>query len=211
MNIINILLGILGLAVTYSVFFIVPEAEGLGKYVRIAFYNIPVAWVSVVAFTTSAIYAIKYLRKHNLKDDFLSYKACLLGFYFCIAATVSGAIFAKLTWGAYWNWDPRETSIFILLLIYAAYLTLRQNPMERVRKAKISAIYTLMSFVVMPFLVFVLPRIYFSLHPEPLINSGGHIDMDRVMLYTLLASLVFFTGLFFRLLYSNRVLKEREE
>ncbi len=45
-----------------------------------------------------------------------------LGFLFCIIATVSGSIFAKATWGgSYWNWDPRETSIFVLLLIYGAY------------------------------------------------------------------------------------------
>lgn len=209
---INAILVALGALVLYLVFFQVPEAEGLGAYVRIAFFHIPVAWVAVVAFTTSAIYAIKYLRSHRLKDDMKSYKACLLGFFFCIWATVSGAIFAKLTWGAYWNWDPRETSIFILLLIYAAYLTLRQGSMEASRKAKISAIYTLLSFVVMPFLVFILPRIYFSLHPEPLINSSGHIYMDTIMIWTLMASLLFFTILFFRLLYKkNYLVKEIEE
>lgn len=206
---INAILVALGALVLYFVFFQVPEAEGLGYYVRIAFFHIPVAWVSVVAFTTSAVYAIKYLRSHQLKDDMRSYKACLLGFFFCILATVSGAIFAKLTWGAYWNWDPRETSIFILLLIYAAYLTLRQGSMEASRKAKISAIYTLLSFVVMPFLVFILPRIYFSLHPEPLINSSGHIYMDTIMIWTLMASLLFFTILFFRLLFKkNYLVKE---
>ena len=184
----NIILGLLGIIVVYAVFFQVPEAVGLGKYVRIAFFHIPVAWVSVLAFITSAIYAIKYLKGHKLKDDMRSYKACLLGFFFCIWATVSGAVFAKLTWGAYWNWDPRETSIFVLLLIYAA------------------------STVVMPFLVFVLPRIYFSLHPEPLINASGKIEMDTIMIWTLMGSLLFFTLLFFKLLYKkNYLVKEIQE
>ena len=208
----NIILGLLGIIVVYAVFFQVPEAVGLGKYVRIAFFHIPVAWVSVLAFITSAIYAIKYLKGHKLKDDMRSYKACLLGFFFCIWATVSGAVFAKLTWGAYWNWDPRETSIFVLLLIYAAYLTLRQGNIEPTRKAKISSIYTLLSTVVIPFLVFVLPRIYFSLHPEPLINASGKIEMDTIMIWTLMGSLLFFTLLFFKLLYKkNYLVKEIQE
>ncbi|MEG6584467.1 cytochrome c biogenesis protein [Dendrosporobacter sp. 1207_IL3150] len=174
--------------VVYAIFAFVPPVEGLGYLVRIAFFHIPVAWVSVLAFLVSAITAAQYLKTRNLKYDHLSAYSAKLGLIFCLLAVVSGAIFAKLTWGAYWNWDPRQTTIFILCLIYGAYLSLRPTIEDEDRRATIAAVYALMSFLTVPFLVFVIPRMYFSLHPEPVLNSAGRLDMDTVMLYVLLAA-----------------------
>ena len=108
---------VLTVMVTGAVFFIVPPAEGLGNLVRIAFLHIPAAWVSVIAFFMSAWWAAAYLRRGNMRDDARSFSSARLGFVFTILATVSGAVFSKLTWGAYWNWDPRQTTILVLLLI----------------------------------------------------------------------------------------------
>lgn len=186
--------------VIYAVFYIVPPAEGLGNLVRIAFFHIPVAWVSVFAFLLSAVWALQYLRTRRMEYDWKSTAAVSLGFIFCILATVSGAIFAKLTWGAYWNWDPRQTTIFILLLLYGAYLALRAAIEEEEQKARIAAVYSLCSFITVPFLVFIVPRYYFSLHPAPIINSAAKIDMDRIMLAVLLAALVACTAIFWQAL-----------
>ena len=195
------------LVVLGLVFFVVPPAEGLGNYVRIAFLHIPCAWVSVVAFVVSAVYAWRVLRlgrtgtgSELLRADRLSARSASLGLAFTVLATVTGAIFSKLTWGAYWNWDPRQTTILCLLLIYAAYLALRTVLGDPDRRARISAIYALFSVLPMPFLVFVIPRFYFSLHPEPVLNSAGHIDMEPVMLATLFLSLLAMTLLYFILL-----------
>ena len=108
--------------VVAAVFFIVPPVEGLGNLARIAFFHIPMAWVAVLAFTCAAWWALRFLRTQDVAYDWRSASAAVLGTVFCLLATVSGAVFAKLTWGAYWNWDPRQTSMFILLLIYGAYL-----------------------------------------------------------------------------------------
>lgn len=187
------------LALGYAVFFLVPPAEGLGYLVRIAFFHIPVAWVSVLAFFLAALGAGQYLRTKDLYHDCRSAAAAWWGFIFCLLATASGAVFAKLTWGAYWNWDPRQTSIFVLLLIYGAYLTLRSAIEDEFVRAKISAIYALLAFVTVPFLVFILPRAYFSLHPEPVLNRSGRVEMEAVMLATLGGAIVFFTLLFWQL------------
>lgn len=185
----------------YAVFFLVPPAEGLGNLVRIAFFHIPVAWVSVLAFLVSAWYALRYLRRPQSRFDAISAESAKLGLIFVVLATVSGAMFSKLTWGAYWNWDPRQTTIFVLLLIYAAYLTLRSVIPDGQRRARVSAIYALFSFLTVPFLVFLIPRFYFSLHPSPLLNASGTIDMDPLMLRVLLASLVDVTCFYLTLLY----------
>ncbi|RHM55089.1 cytochrome c biogenesis protein [Mitsuokella sp. AF33-22] len=184
----------------YAVFFVVPPAEGLGNLVRIAFFHIPVAWVSVLAFLVSAFYAGRYLRRPELRSDAVSAQSARLGFAFVLLATLSGAFFSKLTWGAYWNWDPRQTTIFVLLLIYAAYLMLRAVILEPRRRARVAAVYALFSFLTVPFLVFIIPRFYFSLHPSPVINGSGTVQMDPVMLRVLLGSLLDMTLIYVALL-----------
>lgn len=196
----NYITALATIGIFYTIWFIVPPVQGLGDKVRIAFFHIPVAWVSVLAFCLSAYWALLYLRTQKIEYDWKSAVAIKLGLFFCILATISGAIFAKITWGAYWNWDPRQTTIFILLLIYGANLALRTAINDSEQKAKISAVYSLLAFVTMPFLVFVIPRYYFSLHPSPVINSAGKIDMDPIMLYTLIAAVVVATAIFGRLL-----------
>jgi heme exporter protein C len=196
----NGVLALWSAAVLYAVFYIVPPAQGLGYLVRIAFFHIPVAWVSVIAFLISAGCAVQYLRTRNILYDWWGSASALLGLLFCLSATVSGAVFAKLTWGAYWNWDPRQTTVFILLLIYGAYLALRSSIEEQEQRAKIAAVYALLSSLTVPFLIFIIPRFYFSLHPEPVLNSAGKIAMDNSMLYVLLAALAACTALFAKVL-----------
>ncbi|AKT54464.1 cytochrome c biogenesis protein CcsA [Selenomonas sp. oral taxon 478] len=183
-------IAVLTLASLGAVFFIVPPAEGLGNYVRIAFFHIPTAWVAVVAFFGAAYWGARYLKTRELHYDAKSARSAILGLIFTLMATVSGAVFSKLTWGAYWNWDPRQTTIFVLLLIYAAYVTLRMTMRDERARASSSAVYALFSFIAVPFLVFILPRMFFSLHPSPVLNETGRIDMDAVMLGTLVLALI---------------------
>ena len=183
-------IAVLTLASLGAVFFIVPPAEGLGNYVRIAFFHIPTAWVAVVAFFGAAYWGARYLKTREMHYDAKSARSAILGLIFTLMATVSGAVFSKLTWGAYWNWDPRQTTIFVLLLIYAAYVTLRMTMRDERARASSSAVYALFSFIAVPFLVFILPRMFFSLHPSPVLNETGRIDMDAVMLGTLALSLI---------------------
>lgn len=196
-----LIISIFTVAVAAAVFLIVPPAEGLGYLVRIIYFHVPTAWLSVIAFFTSAFYAAKYLKTHDLHQDAMSAKAAKIGFVCVLLSTISGAIFSKLTWGAYWNWDPRQTTIFVLILIYGAYLTLRTAVKEVNTCAKVSAVYSLLSVLTVPFLVFILPRLYFSLHPS--IVSAGGIAMDSTMLAVLTAAL-FDANLIFVYLMKSR-------
>ena len=186
-------------AVIVAVFMIVPPAEGLGHLVRIIYFHVPTAWLSVIAFFTSALYAARYLKTHDLIKDELSAKSAKIGFVCVLLSTISGAIFSKLTWGAYWNWDPRQTTIFVLILIYGAYLTLRMAVTEIKTRAKVSAIYSLLSVLTVPFLVFIIPRMYFSLHPSPIINGSG-LEMGSTMLAVLIAAVIDSTLIFIYLM-----------
>jgi len=190
--------------VILAAFLWAPLAEGLGEYTRILYFHVPSAWLTVLAFLIAAVYSVIYLKNRNIKFDYFAEAANQIGFIFCILATVTGSIWAKVSWGSFWNWDPRETSIFILLLIYAAYFALRSAIEQEDRKATLSAVYSLFAFVTVPFFVFIVPRIYSSLHPDPLINRQGKINMDSKMLITFLSSM-FAYSVFFVWLFKSKV------
>lgn len=191
-------------AVIYGAFFYAPLAEGLGEYTRVLYFHVPVAWITVVAFAMGALFSGLYLKTRNLKYDLWSEAANHLGLIFGILATVTGSIWAKMTWGSFWNWDPRETSIFILLLIYAAYFALRSAVEQPERRAALSSVYDLLAFVTVPFFIFIVPRIYESLHPDPIINDQGKMHMNGQMLLVFLNSLFAYTAVFVWMLV-NRI------
>lgn len=174
----------------------IPYIPALGDKARILYFHVPTAWISVIAFFMAMVYSIKYLRSNNLDDDAKSFSANSLGFLFCVLATLTGALWAKFSWGAFWNWDPRQTSIFILLLIYGAYFSLRSAIEDKRKRARLSSVYSIIAFVTVPFFVFIMPRIVESLHPDPIINTEGKINMDTTMLIIFLSSLASFTLLY---------------
>jgi heme exporter protein C len=165
-------------AATVAAFTYAPLVPVLGRTTRVLYWHIPAAWVTVLALGWSMLHSALYLWKRDLRHDDHAAAAAELGLLFCVAATVSGALWSKAMWGAYWNWDPRQTSIFFVLLIYGAYLALRGAIEEPEKRARLSAVYSLIAFVAVPFLMFVVPRLYFSLHPDLVVTDGGRVKLD---------------------------------
>jgi heme exporter protein C len=169
-----------------------------GESSRIVFFHVPMAWTAFVAFITAGVASALYLRTRRPRHDVAAEAAVQLGLLFGVLATVTGAIWARLEWGAYWNWDPRQGSIVLALLFYAAYLALRSAVEDHEIRRRLAAGYAVLGLVVAPFLFFVAPRLAsFSLHPEPVINQRGEVDMDPAILVVLLAGSLAFTALFF--------------
>jgi heme exporter protein C len=167
--------------------------QGLGELGRNMLFHVPMSMVAFIAFLMGTIYSILYLVKKDFDFDRRARAASTGGFLFTALATVTGSIWARFSWGTFWNWDPRETSIFILLLIYGAYFMLRSLLEESEdKKARIAAVYNIIAFVTVPFLMFILPRITQSLHPgggggiinadAPIINLSGRTHTDPTLL-----------------------------
>jgi heme exporter protein C len=159
--------------VSVNPWFTLPYVPSLGELVRVLNYHVPSAWIAVLGYLISMVFAIQYLRKRELKYDIMASSAAELGTVYCLLALVTGMIWAKFNWGSFWNWDPRETSILVLLLIYFAYFALRSAIEKEELKARLSAVYSIIAFVTVPFFVFVVPRITNSLHPGS--RSEGNI------------------------------------
>ena len=193
-----------------------PLITGLGQNAKIIFFHVPTAWLTVIAFLMSTIYSVKYLTKKNLDDDAKSYAAAQLGIIFCILATITGAVWAKFAWGSYWSWDPRQTSIFALLLIYGAWFALRSSLESEEKRATLSAVYSIIAFLTVPFFIFIMPRIMKGLHPGSAddTNAGPVVNfkMNGNMQLIFFLSLIGFTILFFwmwKIGYKSLIYKDR--
>lgn len=193
-----------------------PYIPGLEEKAKIIFFHVPTAWISVIAFLMTMIYGIKYLKNKNLDEDAKSASALQLGMVFCILATVTGSIWAKFTWGAFWHWDPRETSIFILLLIYGSLLALRSAIENEDKRARLSAVYSIIAFLTVPFFIFIMPRIMTGLHPGSANddNAGPVVDfkMNANMMLIFYLSLIAFTILYWwiwKIRYKTIIINEK--
>lgn len=193
-----------------------PMIPGLEEKAKIIFFHVPTAWLASIAFLMAMVYGVKYLIKGNLDNDAKSNAALQLGFIFSILATVTGSIWAKFTWGAFWHWDPRETSIFILLLIYGSLFALRSAIENEDKRARLSAVYSIIAFLTVPFFIFIMPRIMTGLHPGSANDdtSGPVVDfkMDANMMLVFYLSLLAFTILYFwmwRISYKSIIIKDK--
>lgn len=185
-------------------FMVYPYVPNLDERIKILNLHVPQSWIAVIAYIMSMIFAIKYLRTRDMKFDAYTASTAAIGTVFSILATVTGMVWAKFNWGSFWNWDPRETSIFVLILIYAAFFALRSSIEDPEKRAKLSSVYSILAFITVPFLVFVLPRIQQGLHPGSAsdVNSGPVVSkepgaLDSNMLYSFGLSLFGFAMLFF--------------
>lgn len=198
-----------------------PFVLSLEDRIKILNFHVPMAWIAVLAYFLSMFFAAKYLRNRNFNDDTMASSAASVGTLFAILATLSGSVWAKFNWGSFWNWDPRETSIFLLLLIYFAYFALRASIERDDIRARASAVYSIIAFVTVPFLVFVLPRITSGLHPG---SQGGDMSgpilstqkgmLDSSLMFSFALSVIGFTLLFFWILninYRINILKKKIE
>jgi heme exporter protein C len=185
--VLKILLGIWMAAVIVAAFLWVPNAIGhpAGK---IIFFHVPNAMMAALAFITAAVYGVAYLRSRKLIDDAKSSIAAELGLLFSVLATITGSLFAKMEWHSGWNGDPREISMVVLLLVYAGYFGLRSAVDGQEKRARLSAVFAVLSIVPMVFLMFVWPRLQgvgSHLHPSnTLVTKGGLGTEYRLVLYS---------------------------
>jgi heme exporter protein C len=189
---------------TFMVFFYAPTEAVMGNVQRVFYFHVAAGWVGMLSFLVAAIVGVAYLRTSNRKWDTVGLASVEIGMVFAFINVVTGAIWARPIWNTWWTWDPRLTTATIMLLIYAAYLMLRQGIDDPDRRARFGAVYAIVGFLSVP-LTFFSARLFRTIHPvvigsnQP--GAEGAFDMTPLMLQTFLFSLLTFTFLFADLLW----------
>jgi heme exporter protein C len=138
----------------YMAFFTAPPDYQQGETVRIMFIHVPAAWMALFVYTVMALSsAVALIWKHPLADV-AAKTAAPIGACFTFLALVTGSLWGKPMWGAWWVWDARLTSMLVLLLLYLGYMALWQTVEEPIRAGRVAAILALVGFVNVPIIKF---------------------------------------------------------
>jgi len=160
----------------------VPQIDIIDQSIRNLYYHVPMWFGMILLLLVSAYHAIKQLSSENLTSDNKSLSLALVAILYGLMGLITGMIWAKNTWGAYWTNDPKLNSAAIGMLMYAAYFVLRSSIDDEEKRARISAVYNIFCFPVFVVLIFVLPRLTDSLHPGNGGNPGfNSYDLDSRM------------------------------
>jgi len=148
---------------SYIGLFRAPSEAYMGDVYRIMYVHVPTAWNTMLAFTFAFFSALLFLWKGDHKWDSRHEAALEVGVVLAVLLCILGSIWAKPTWGVWWDWDPRLTTTAIMLLAFSGILALRRFVDDPVKRATWSAVATIVAFVDVPIVYFSV-RWWNSLH-----------------------------------------------
>lgn len=175
----------------------VPIREVIQESIRNLYYHVSMWFSMMILFTISVVNAVKYLNTNNLKYDNLSRQYGVIGILFGLLGYGTGMIWASFTWADPNNpasasfasiaKDPKLIGAAIALLIYFAYLVLRDSIQDIDKKARVSAVYNIFAFALLFPSIWVIPRLLDSLHPggegNPALNPQDIDSRMRMVFY----------------------------
>jgi heme exporter protein C len=197
----------------------VPAKPIVNETIRNLYFHVPMWFGMMILFFVSVYYAIKYLRNNKLQEDIYSHQFAATGMALGILGITTGSVWAKFAWGEFWSNDIKQILAAIQLLIYAAYFILRGSIPDIDKRARVSAVYNIFACAMTIPTLWIIPRMYDSLHPGGEGNPAfGQNDIDPLMRivvwpafigWTLLA--VWITTLYIRLqkLADKSILNEK--
>jgi heme exporter protein C len=182
----------LGLVMAFGV---APREVSQGNVQRIMYVHPPLAWVAYLAFGVVAAASIAYLVWRAPGADRLAHASAEVGVLFTGLAIATGSIWGKPTWGTWWTWDARLTSVAILFVMYLGYLLLRGTVEDRERAARYCAVLGIVAALDMPLVHF---SVYWwrTLHQPPSLMKPGGFTGSAAILWPLLVNLAAFTVLY---------------
>ncbi len=160
-----------------------PNRYILKESIRNLFFHVPM-WFSMMALLLySLVYSILYLAKGKIEYDIHAKNAAKVAMFFGILGILTGMIWAKYTWGAFWpKHESKLDGAAIGMLAYLAYFVLRASIEDSVKKAKLASVYNIFSFTIYMVFIWIIPRIYDSLHPGNGGNPGFNVyEQDNIM------------------------------
>ena len=199
LKVLNIASVLLFLSALSMVFLYAPLEITMNYVQKIFYFHVANAWVGMLGFLAAAVAGVVYLIKHDQKWDIIELAAVEISLVFFLIAIAAGSIWARPTWGAYWTWEPRLTTAAILEMVYISYILLRQGIDDPDRRARFSAVYTLVGAISVP-ITFMSIRLFRTIHPVIIGSNSsatmGSFDMTSKMLFTMFFTLFAFSVIF---------------
>lgn len=144
----------------------IPEIPILEQSARNLFLHVPMWFTMAVCFGAGLVYSIRYLNAPSPGLDRKASSATLVGILFGVCGLLTGAVWARFTWGTWWTFaEPRMNLSALAMMIYVAYFVLRTAFDDPQKRAKLSAVYNVFAATTIPFLLYIIPRQLPSLHP----------------------------------------------
>lgn len=207
LSIITMIALVLGLYLAFQA----PADYQQGITVKIMFIHVPFAWLAMLCYMLMTFSAIGTLLWHHPLADAALKTAAPIGAVFTALALITGSLWGRPTWGTWWEWDARLTSMFILLLIYLGIFALSRAFETTATSARAAAILTIVGFINIPVIKFSVEW-WNTLHqPASILRKGGP-TIDPSILIPLLVNAVAFTLVFltFHLMaIQNEILRRR--
>lgn len=147
---------------------------------RIIYVHVPFVWMCMLAFTVNVVAALSYLFKKSWKSDALAEASAEVGVFFGGVGVMMGSIWARPTWGVWWDWDPRLISTTVMLLVYVGYLAFRSFSEDPERRASFSAVASILGYVSLPITWFSV-QWWNSLHQRQ--SDMATVDRNMRILY----------------------------
>ncbi len=158
----------------------VPEMAILNETIRNLYFHVTMWFAMMILLIVSLVNSIKYLGSSELQADVLAEESARVAMLFGILGLLTGMIWAKYTWGAWWVNDVQLNGAAATMLVYAAYFLLRNSMDDEQKRARISAVYSIFAFAMMVVFIIILPRMTDSLHPGKGGNPGfSSYDLDH--------------------------------
>ncbi len=175
-----------------------PADRDQDEAVRILYVHVPTIWVAYVSFIVTAVASGIYLfsSRKSLGWDRLAGASAEIGTVFVAVTLVVGALWGRITWGVFWQWDARLTTTALLFVTYIGYLAVRRLDGTHEQRARRSAVIGMLAVLEIP-LVHWSVRLWRSLHQEAtVLDTDGDTDMDGLMLFSLFVGVIAFTLLY---------------
>jgi heme exporter protein C len=211
----GILLVPASLLTLYMALVYAPREETMGEVYRIFFFHLPANIAGFALFFIGFIAGILYLRTNNRTWDIWGAASIEVGIVAAFIGTVTGSVWARPVWNTWWTWDPRLTTVTILLLTYAGYLMLRGAIDDPGRRARYGAIYAILAFVNVPLVYFSTRILDRTIHPVIFagenLEAQGDMALTPAMGQVLMLCMVVVLALFAYLLFRRVLLARRQE
>ncbi|MEM1417428.1 MAG: cytochrome c biogenesis protein CcsA [Myxococcota bacterium] len=176
------------LATLYLTFAVAPVEAQMGIVQKIFYFHVPAAQAMYVGFIAAAVGGLMYLWKRNDAWDAFCVAGAEVGMLFCLIVLVTGPLWGRKAWGAYWVWDPRLTSTLLTGLLYMAFLSLRGSGMAGAIEKRFAAALAVISFPMLFLIKYSVAR-WAGQHPQVVTGEGQGLAPD--MYPALGAGLVF--------------------